>query len=373
MDRPQIIRELAEVGSIDSLLTRYESLSRSDVVDALHAAANDAQSWSDPEPLSPLYRAYNGYMLGLFIAGSLLYDHLGKQQRREAVIRRVTDFLLELSTDTRQPLEMGSPQNTNIEKALDLAARARDERLADYYQLGLVAFRYVIGADGREKAKEARQGQRLLHALGHPPMLFKAALERESGDDRDKGLTGQRIFTTCLHLGRELIEGLGIEDDTCFVALPFRRTFEWRYLRFYRQVAARIRKRCLRAWGGVFGEDHQELLLALVAKSGVLIADVTVPNANVALEVGLALGQGKTPLLLADQARWKRTANVQLDWVYPYRASGKKWESDAAMRAGLYYTTLHALRQPGVIPSWSSRPLRVFELWNEVVAKPTAK
>jgi hypothetical protein len=361
MQRAQILSELADVGSIDALLTRHESLARADVVDALHGAASAEGLVQDVEPISPIYRAYNGFMLGLFTAGWLLFEQAGKNARRDAIIRRITDFLLELSTDTGHPVEL-NPGDSSIEDALDAEARARDAQLADYYQLGLAAFRYVIRRTERAGAKDLKEGHRLLRSLGHPPILFETALNVDWSTDADGAPTGQSIFTQCLHLARDLIDGLGTEDDTCFVAMPFRRTYEWRYLRFYREVAARMRKRSLRAWGGVANEDHQELLLTLVARTGLLIADVTVPNANVALEVGLALGQGKTPLLLADQARWKRAANIQLDWVYPYRASGKHWESEAAMRAGLYYTSLHALRRPGVVPSWSARPLDVLQL-----------
>ena len=85
MDRAQILTALAEVGSIEGVLARYGSLSRAAVVEALHDAARVAEQPNEPEPFSPIYRAYNGLMLGLFTAGSLLFDHVGKQRRRDDV------------------------------------------------------------------------------------------------------------------------------------------------------------------------------------------------------------------------------------------------------------------------------------------------
>ena len=327
---------------------------------------NRAETVSRHDPISPIYRAYNGVMLGLFTAGSLLADHGGKQRRRGALLRRVVEFLAELSNDTQNSLQLDESAG-NIEDAVDRAARTCDEQLADYYQLGLATFRYVITAgSGRAAARDRKKAERVLHELGHPPVIFRGALEAESVASQRRGRTSQDIFTICLRLVRELIVGVIDEADTCFVAIPFTKLFEQRYLLFYRQVADRLNYQAIRAWGGIAREEHQELLLALIAKTGLLMADVTIANANVALEIGVALGQGKTPLLLADQSRWKRAANIQLDWVYPYHAVGRHWESAAAERAGLYFTMLRALRKPGTIPSWSSRPVDVLRMMSEI-------
>jgi hypothetical protein len=127
-----------------------------------------------------------------------------------------------------------------------------------------------------------------------------------------------------------------------------------------------MRQRSIRAWGGVGDEEHQELLLALIAKSGALLADVTEPNANVALEVGFALGQNRIVYLVAEQDAWKNAANIQLDWVFPYQTTNGEVRPGEEERAGLYFTTLMALRRPGPIPAWTGKPVLVLQAINEI-------
>ena len=169
------------------------------------------------------------------------------------------------------------------------------------------------------------------------------------------------MMTDCLYLAREMVANLADEPDTCFVALPFCEPYKWRYLNFYRHVAARMKQRTIRAWGGLGEEEHQELLLALIAKSGTLLGDITEPNVNVALEVGFALGQ-KTVYLVAEQGRWKAASNIQLDWVYQYRTTDGEVLDGEDERAGLYFTALKTVRRPGPIPSYSAKPRIVLQM-----------
>ncbi|HET6893378.1 MAG TPA: hypothetical protein VFH31_19930, partial [Pyrinomonadaceae bacterium] len=95
MDRAQMISELAEVGSIDALLARYNSLSREEVIRALdYAAQLVASDNPPPPPLSPLYCAHNGFMLGLFTAAFILFKIRGVRKRRKFVLERIGELLL---------------------------------------------------------------------------------------------------------------------------------------------------------------------------------------------------------------------------------------------------------------------------------------
>lgn len=131
-----------------------------------------------------------------------------------------------------------------------------------------------------------------------------------------------------------------------------------------------MKQRAIRAWGGLGYEEHQELLLATIAKSGTLLGEVTEPNVNVAVEIGFALGQSKTVYLVADQDSWKSAANIQLDRVFPYRTQDGEVPEDEGMRAGLYFTTLKALRRPGLVPIWSAKPLVVLQSLGRIIGEP---
>ena len=373
MDRSKMIIELAEVGSIDALLARYDSLTREDVIRALdYAAQLVASDNPPPKPLSPLYCAHNGFMLGLFTAAFILFKIRGTRKRRKFVLEKIGEFLLLLANEVGQNLNMGNSAD-NLEDALETQVREIDEKLADYYLLGLATFRHVILANTRgASADDAEQAEQLLSRLGHPPIIFRDAME-EMNSYGEGEPTWQDMMSVCLRFERKIVEGLEPEEDTCFVALPFTPTYEERYLNFYRRCAGMMQQRAIRAWGDLGKEEHQELLLALIAKSGALLADVTEANPNVALEVGFALGQSKKVYLVAEEKQWRNMANVQLDWVYPYRMKGANWEIDAANRAGLYFTALNALRRPGLVPSFFDKPINVLTQLGEILNKSTKK
>jgi hypothetical protein len=366
LDRAQIISDLASSGSIDALLARHPDLSREMVMrildDAAVLLARDDQGLP---PTSPLYRVYNGYMLGLFTAASFVIDVHDEQDRRKAVLHRISEFLLELASQFGKSVDLGNADS--FEDAIEGHVGALDPELADYYRLGLATFRRVVLPERPEAADDQREAEELLQRLGHPPAFFAAMLDESGRRDASDDRTWQDMMTDCLYLARDMVANLGEESDTCFVALPFCEPYEQRYLNFYRNVAAQMSQRAIRAWGGLGQEEHQELLLALIAKSGALLGEVTEPNVNVALEIGFALGQNKTVYLVADQDSWNNAANVQLDWVFPYRTKGGEVLDGEEARAGLYLTTLKALRRPGLVPSWSARPLVVLQNLSQIL------
>ncbi len=362
MEIPEILEALAEVGSIDGLLARVDGVTREVVEASLRQAAATVAAASPPrDSLSPLYRAYNGLMLGLFVGSAYFFDFREERERHEKAIRRVTEFLIELGSQCGAPLELADAEQSSLEDAVEKAVRTLDEELADYYLLGLVTFRCAIfpGRDDDDGREDVDEACRLLQNLGHPPVVFRQAVERHA-ESAGNEVTWQDMMSWGLEVARRVVSGLQPEADTCFVALPFEKVFEERYLTFYRAAADRMEKRAVRAWGDLGREEHQELLLALISLSGALLADVTRPNSNVALEIGFALGQQKDVYLVAEEEEWKGVANIQLDWVYPYRMSADEWELEQADRAGLYFTALKSLRRPGIIPSWSFKPLDIL-------------
>ena len=108
MDRAQVISELASSGSIDALLKSHPELSRKKVTRILNGVALlVAQEDEAPRPTSPLYCAYNGYMLGLFKAAAFLAGIHKKQRRRKDAVERIGDFLLEFASQTGKSLDLG--------------------------------------------------------------------------------------------------------------------------------------------------------------------------------------------------------------------------------------------------------------------------
>lgn len=362
-DPADLVAEIAELGSIDAVLERHPKVSRDDVDAAVHRASSLLAA--DGEllpPTSPLLNAYNGFMLGLFIGASLVFEHRNEFDRRAELITRVTEFLVGLAHEHGVALEPESADN--IEDAVRTMAGSLHEDLARYYDLALASFRCIVLGDEEsdDYAGDLEEAERLLLELGHSPILLRATLESPNPGYQVEAASWQGMMTICLRMARSLVADLPPEPETCFVAMPFTEPFEERYLRFYRVIASRLGKRAFRAWGALGNENHQELLLALIAKSGALLAEVTVPNANVTLEVGFALGQSKDVYLVAEGERWRATANIQLDWVYPYEASEVDWEVKAADMGGMFFTALSSLRRPGPIPSWSESPIAILEL-----------
>src|SRR5262245_60643774 len=71
MERARIISELARFGSIDALIAAHGSLTAEVVSSVLRYASDLVAAEEAPAfETSPLYRAYNGFMLGPFFAGS---------------------------------------------------------------------------------------------------------------------------------------------------------------------------------------------------------------------------------------------------------------------------------------------------------------
>ena len=174
MEPARIMSELAELGSIDALLARHDSLTPEAVASALRHASDLLAADAQPRfEVSPLYRAYNGFMLGTFLAGSMVFSVRGEHDRRNLAANRLLEFLLEFTHEFGQPLALDAKAE-DLEGAIDATVRELDHDLASYYQLGLATFRYVVLGTGADEALEA---QRLLGELGYPPMMFQSILD----------------------------------------------------------------------------------------------------------------------------------------------------------------------------------------------------
>ena len=138
------------------------------------------------------------------------------------------------------------------------------------------------------------------------------------------------VMTPALEFLVELIKPLAVEEDTCFVAMPFRPHFEDRFATFYRPLLEARGFRCFRAWGGLSSEYHFDLLTLLIEKSGCLLAELTGWNPNVLLEVGYAFGLNKMVFQLGDSSsKFRNPANLNNTATIPYDPSEPGWPETA--------------------------------------------
>jgi hypothetical protein len=136
------------------------------------------------------------------------------------------------------------------------------------------------------------------------------------------------VMSPALAFLRDLVEPLDPEPETCFVAMPFSEPFEEQYATVYRPMMSGVGYRTLRAWGGLSGEAHLDLLLTLIDKSGALLAELTGVNPNVAFELGYAYGRGKSVIPMCDSAQPLALANVHGLAILPYDSSSATWREE---------------------------------------------
>ncbi len=373
MKRSEILIKLAETMDVNALLQQHPELDEQDVRDSLQIGGDLLYEKDNPllAGITKLYRAYNGTMAGLFVGAYLYFSYVVKDQKRlKHIGKNITDFIITFNHQFKGRLNL-SREYDNLEEAVEQELREYDDTIAKYYLLGSAVFRSVLlRKDSSEKKKASREAKRLLSELGHPPLIFEKSTEKIGKTYIKREPTWQDMMSACIRFLRELIYTVDEEKETCFVALPFKKTYLKRYLDFYRLIANKMQKLAFRAWGGLGFEEHQEMLLLLVAKSGAILADVTEPNANVTMELGFALGQNKKVWLIAEADTWKRISNVKMDWVYQYNLSDDKyWFVDQAERAWLYFAALESGRRPGPVPVWDIDPIESLYMVDKIFEK----
>src|SRR5262249_16890836 len=141
-------------------------------------------------------------------------------------------------------------------------------------------------------------------------MVPKEAKPARSVDD---------IVSPALALLVECIRRVRYEPKTCFVAMPFREPFENYYHEYYRPLLAPAGYPTIRPCRPFGHDDSSPLLVGLLHPSGAFFGDTTLddesPQAaaersnagrapsglNVAWELGVAQGAGKTVFLVRDE------------------------------------------------------------------------
>jgi hypothetical protein len=288
-------------------------------------------------PPSPLYDRVNGFMLGCFLA-------LARYRFARPLYRvhraRIQEFMAELGLPLQLP-----PRHADYARAADrvlqeyvLICRNESPALGDFT---LLASLMVI--DGTTRLAGAMESDDLREAAcdildrqGLPAAeIYTRFLARiRAASDERPGVWVDSVLSPALEALTDCIDPLPADPYTCFVAMPFRGAFSAYFGRFYAPLAQELGARALRMWGGLSGEAYVGLMLAIIRRSGRVIADLTGPNANVLYEFGAARGLGKPVVPLCQRGAVKALpANIcseQLLLVYSPREKG--WPQQAVLR-----------------------------------------
>lgn len=241
------------------------------------APAEDAILWRRFSPreasldrFSPLYCLYNGVMLGQFL--SLSFASYG---RKDYLVRRarMAEFLAEIEVAVDVPGDppgLGSNEHLAFMQSLVTSVAARSHTLAELVLLGSMATHWgmlaksdpVTAGQNRDECERLR----LKHALPAPD--YDAMIL--PGPD----VSVDVVLSPLLAYLARAIGAMEVEPRTAFVIMPFKPPYSGYFSQLYRPSLERAGFRAFRAWGGLATEDYCDLLLALIAKSGIVWADV---------------------------------------------------------------------------------------------------
>lgn len=271
---------------------------------------------------SPLYCLYNGVLLGQFL--SLSFASYG---RKDYPVRRarMAEFLAEIAVDVevpRDPPELGSDEHLTFMQALLTGTASRSATLADFVLFGGTAAHWGVLAtsDPITAAQNRDECERLRVKHGLPALDYDAMILPGPGASVDAVLS-----PFLLYLARA-VDAMEVEPRTAFVIMPFKPPYSGYFSELYRPSLEQAGFRAFRAWGGLATEDYCDLLLKLIAKSGLVWADVSERNDNVLYEIGAAHALGKLGMLVVRTDLATSTpANIGHDAVVRYDPGSADW------------------------------------------------
>jgi hypothetical protein len=325
-----------------------------------------------PERFSPLYWTYNGFLLGEFL--SLSFSDFGRPELGERS-RRMREFLTEIGVDVaipEDPPRFGSDDHGDLVVMVISEVSRRSPRLADFALLGALLGQYGIQAlEDPEMSGGMREQIEAICARYHlpAPQLQRFALEPEGG-------TMDSLVSPSLEYLADVVTALDVEVDTAFVIMPFREPYSSFYGEFYRPSLERAGRRALRAWGGLATEDYCGLLLRLIAKSGMVWADVSELNNNVFYELGAAHALDKPALIVVREGASTRVpANIGHDVVVRYSDGAPDWPRGAIALMAEFVSQLETIavgRRHGRVASDVVRKVLEDRLRSEPAQEPPA-
>ncbi len=295
-----------------------------------------------PNSRSSLYDRANGFSLGCFLA-LIRY----KFARRDYRFHRAR--IMEFAAEAELSFAVPSSQRTydqvadRVLQEAVLGCKLESPELADFVLLGAMA---VIDATLRLSDEPVIEDMRteaidimVRHALDGGKLYerylaYVRKLADEAKEAGDNDVKIDTFLTPAMDLLTGVLEPLPQDDAMCFVAMPFKRPYAGYFASFYRPLAQAMECRVFRMWGGLSGEAYVELMLTVMRRCRVVIADLSDVNGNVLYEFGVAKGLGKrvVPLcrrVFGDQLP-SNIASDQMLQVYSPRE--KEWPAGTAYR-----------------------------------------
>lgn len=320
-----------------------------------------------PSPVrySPLYSRFNGYSLGAFLASG---QQCFAKPRYRAIRTRVHEFFEEVGIECRLPAmhEAYVAAYPTLMARIKPQLRARDTTLYRCCSLGEMAslfagaYAHTTPASRRTlTVKVVPELKRL--GLGAAAFdLFVRGLGRAS-----RGKDANAAITQVYLLLADLLQPLGAEPDSCFVAMPFAVPYGGYFGQLYRPALERAGFRAIRAWGGLVDEEYYPFIAPLIARCAAVLADLSARNLNVANEVGLAHGANCPTFLLMRADAGSPPSNLADLAVLRYDPRAPDWP-DRHVRNLAKFARLHwrayveSLTREHLIHSAAQRLLQVL-------------
>jgi len=316
-----------------------------------------------PVRYSPLYSRFNGFCLGAFLGGA---QQASAAARYRAIRVRVHEFLAEIGIDIRLPArhEAFVSAYPTLMPRIKAQLQARDADLHACCGLGDMASLFAgayLGTTATLRRDLKAKVVPELKRLGLSPLVFDnfARGLARAASERDANAMTTQVYL----LLADLLQPLGAEPNTCFVAMPFARPYAGNFSRLYRPALEHSGFRAIRAWGGLVEEEYYPFIAPLIARCAAVLADLSARNLNVANEVGLAHGAncptflvmradaGSPPSNLADLAVLRYNPRAP-DWPDRYVVNLSKfvrmhWRDYAASltHEHLIHSSAHCLLQ----------------------------
>jgi tetratricopeptide (TPR) repeat protein len=278
------------------------------------------------ERTSPLYCRYNGFLLGQ----ALWLTCAARPVDRGVARTRITDVLRELDLDAAWPEWPGDAGSSHARLLAWLLPHlvVRSRELAEFTVLGGLITRYGrlgphdIGAAAAILAEIER-----LRATYDLPPLDAATLRVPPGVE-----DAERLAAPGLAYLRDILLVLPIEDDTAFVSTPDDAAYWASFAAFARPALEQCGYRALREWSGLTCQAHADVVLAAIARCGLVWADVSEGLQHVSYDIGAAHALGTLTAIVVREDRVASVpASIGRDAVVRYDPDEADWPTGPAL------------------------------------------